>query len=321
MYSKNKLRKAMHVIFFQCLLFGLLIICNSTTTTTTTYFGTRTTDGPNGVIYYSVKQINVGYNSELINGRLDTNNYILGVFGDNNLADVLFSSNVYLKDTTISVIITTMEYARDTQRLLCTFTTQGIAKFGYITFADTSNANRKVAYITELTMNKNSSTALPSLNVKIGVSNYFHDASTEKYGSAYIFASWDSLEHLDSLWLIQIAQNDDTFSLKKLDDLIPGVNEIAAISRHVARDIPPEITAIDIISREKNGLWGCATIQFGEYASYSPRPDVYFERSNETGAEFALLGSGNYQINELQTSLKINNGVGLFYRVSENVTS
>ena len=92
----------MHVILFQCLLLSLLIICNSTTTTTT-YFGTRTVDGPNGVIYYSVKQINVDYNSELNNPRLDTNNYILGVFGDSNQADVLFSSNVYLKDTTTSV--------------------------------------------------------------------------------------------------------------------------------------------------------------------------------------------------------------------------
>ena len=68
-------------------------------------------------------------------------------------------------------------------------------------------------------------------------------------------------------------------------------------------------------------MWGCATIQFGKYTSYSPRPDIYFERNNETGEEFALLGSGSKLINELQISLKINNGVGLFYRVSENVTS
>ena len=320
MYKKYNYLQVFRVKFFQCLLLNLfIIVCNSIITRQ--YFGTRTTDGPNGIVYYSVKLVNDGYANELNNNLLNTNNYILGVVGDNNKADILFSSNVYIQGTTTSVAITTIEYARDTNRLLCTYSQDGVAKFGSVTFTDTNKADKKIAYITELTPDYPSQGVLLSnLNVKIGVSNYFTQQQSTNKRSAYMFAAWTSLEEADSLWLIEI---DDTnkFSINITDNLLPNANEIAAITRHEARDIPSDITAMDVVTKARNGEWGCATLQFGKYAKYHERKDVYFLRANETGEVFKLFGSGSYSMTDLQASMKVNNGVGLFYTISENVTS
>ena len=139
---------SMKYIFFEYLL--LLFVAQSHSTMNKQYFGTRTTDGPNGLIYYSLKEVNVGYANEISFPSMNIKNKIFGVLGDGNKAKIVFSSNIYIAGTSTSVAITTMEYARDLDRLLCTFSHQGINKFGRISFTDTLNVNQKILSFTIL---------------------------------------------------------------------------------------------------------------------------------------------------------------------------
>ena len=306
----------MKYILFEYLL--LLFVAKSHSTMNKQYFGTRTTDGPNGLIYYSLKEVNVGYANEISFPSMNIKNKIFGVLGDGNKAKIIFSSNIYIAGTSTSVAITTIEYARDLDRLLCTFSHQGINKFGRISFTDTLNVTQKIAYITELSevgQIEGSTSNFSDIKIKIGVSDYFTEDGTAD--SAYMLASWNSFTQSDSLWLIQTNQSD-YFSIRKLQDVFPAVYEVAAITRHEARDIPKSVIAMDIISRLQNGEWSCATLQFGQYAEFNKRPDVYARRKNESMQIFEIFGSGSYSISESRVSMKINNGIGLFYTLGDS---